>query len=705
MSRSLLFLIVVFVVVFTVGQAGPALARNPHQIPGPTGQIDTRSASGGRDGSPLPRRGAVLINGKLVSTDQFFVDEFDLETCQARHLHPQSGNSVTAFDGTVIIDPEPWGCGYGKIYEVIPYRVFVTDLLDEDFDGIPAIHDGDDHNPDINGNGVPDGADDTDGDGLTDAWEYWVSRTLIGVADSDGNGNDDSVDHTLSIWKHRFHAIPVLVNLYTGSCSSNEAFDAISKANIVLKQAGVRLQFIRHHDGVTLGDDGSGGGTANDGILTEEEFRKAAIYGRGELYSFYNFRKRGLKIIFAQLEPNGQYAAGASLLRVPVIAVAPNGRNAKEIGATIAHEFFHSATIDGHPEPGSAENTPGNVMIPWDEGRDIFVNSNDADKGLRNLTLTPTQLETVLGGGMPSLYGLPGTRRSPAVKRQYQRGSAVDDLGDSSGPGYLDLHTIDMASHTDDEDIHMLLKFGGLFPDTGDIDAVYRLRFDIDDDLTTGEVGVIPGIDRTITIFVERNAGTPGLVVGAELSAVDPPGGTLLAPVPQLLTVDRITDRTTIPNLPTAAIFELHMPKDLLGMTAANVPGSVESFESVSSLSADVVLVDYDRELWLNEPTLSIPVEFAERDELVPFSLSGMTPGDPYELFVDDTLVHSGTLDAFGEDAGDFIVPAAQPYDFSFLTAIDDTGLIAASAIVVADPVFSNGFESGDTGAWSSTSP
>lgn len=140
-------------------------------------------------------------------------------------------------------------------------------------------------------------------------------------------------------------------------------------------------------------------------------------------------------------------------------------------------------------------------------------------------------------------------------------------------------------------------------------------------------------------------------------------------------------------------------------MTAAKVPGSVESFESVSSFSADVVLVDYDRELWLNEPTLSVPVEFAERDELVPFSLTGMTPGDPYELLIDDTLVHSGTLDAFGDDAGDFIVPAAQPYEFSFLTAVDDTGMLAASAVVVVDPIFGDGFETGDTAAWSSTWP
>ncbi len=221
----------------------------------------------------------------------------------------------------------------------------------------------------------------------------------------------------------------------------------------------------------------------------------------------------------------------------------------------LSHEFFHSATIDGHPEPGDAAYYDGNVMKTWDDGRDVFVNSTDPNKGIENLTLSPSQLEIVLKDGIPNVYGLPGTRKSPAVKREYQRGSTVDDLGDSTGPGHLDIHTIDMASHTDDEDIHMLLKLGDLFPDTGEVDAVYRLRFDIDNDPLTGEIGVIPGIDRTITIFVERTAGTTGIVVGAELSAADPPGKTLLAPFPQLLTVERIAGRTTIPHLPTAAPF------------------------------------------------------------------------------------------------------------------------------------------------------
>lgn len=115
--------------------------------------------------------------------------------------------------------------------------------------------------------------------------------------------------------------------------------------------------------------------------------------------------------------------------------------------------------------------------------------------------------------------------------------------------------------------------------------------------------------------------------------------------------------------------------------------------------------MDYNRELWLNEPTLSVPVEFADRDELVPFSLTGLTPGDSNELLLDDTLVHSGTLDAFGDDSGDFTVPAAQPYDFCFLTAIDNAGLFAASAIVVADAVFKDGFETGDSSLWSATTP
>ncbi len=661
----------------------------------PNNFISGTSVDGKRGGGPgatLPRRGAVLIGGKLVPADQVRIAEKEADGCPTRHLHAAQGDSVTAFDGTSIADPDPFGCGYGKLQDFSPVQVFVLDIPDLDYDGIPDTIDDAPTDADADNDGTPDGAEDSDGDGLSDAFELWVSRTDRDVPDSNGNGNDDSVTFVLSKARSRHITIPVIINIYNESVTEERAREAVDKSNIVLKQARIRLQVTAVNLDATEGDDGSGGGTAADGNFTEQEFRKVAKAGRQELAG--SPQSRGLKIAFAhQLIMDGQATDGVSMRRVPVIAVTPTGGTADQIGSTIAHEFFHTSTVDGHPVDGSPEDTPGNIMTPSEDGRGEFIDSKDPDEGIENLVLTDSQMEFVWGDGIPTLYGIPGTKKSPAVKREYQRGSALDAVGEIAGSSYLDIHAVDIASHTDDEDIHILLVLADLFPDSGDVDGVYRLRFDTDDNTLTGEIAEIAGVDRTITIFVERNTQTNGLVIGAELYTVESGSSRLLTPTPQRRTVERIVNQGSIPNLDVVDLFELHVPRELLDLTAANVPASVSSFPGASSFSEDVVLVEFNRELWLTEPTLALPVEHVQRGDLVPFSLTDLTPGASYDLYLDSVLVHSGTLDASGDDAGHFTVPAEHPYGFCFVTAVDSAALLAASALLNPFVVFEDGFD------------
>jgi len=660
----------------------------------------------------VPRRGAVVISdgltfAVLVPAEEFRIAEKEVDGCPTRHLHARNGSSVTAFGGMVILDPDPFNCGYGNLKNLKPVQVFVLDIPDADLDGIPDTIDTMPNNPDSDGDGLPDGAEDSDGDGLSDAFELWVSRTDPKVKDSNGNGNDDSVTYVLEKVKYNHVTIPVIINIYDSSTTEKRAKAVVEKANIVLKKARVRLQVMQVNTGVTDGDDGSGDdGTAGDGEFNDKEFRKVVEFGRQELAA--SPHKRGLKIAFAKaITIKGQATPGVSMRRAPVIAVARGGRSDDVAGSTIAHEFFHTATIDGHPVDGTPEHTDGNAMQPLNQATLNFIDSSDPDKGIENVSLTDSQLELVHKDGIPNLYGKPGTRKSPAVKREYQRGSAVDAQGDLSGASYLDIHTIDIASHTDDEDVHMLLVLGDRFPDAGDVDAVYRLRFDIDDNALTGaSFPGINGVDREITIFVERNASTSSLVIGAELSVFDGGGNSLLVPTPELRTVEMIANDGTIPNLAIVDLFELYVPKDLLDLSAATVPGNVASHAGAFSTVEDLVLFEFDRELWLTDPTLSVPVERAVPGTLVPFSLTGLTIGASYDLYLDDTLVFGGTLDGLGSDAAAFTIPSGQPFDFHFLTAVDDAGLLAASALLVVDElIFEDGFEDGDSSQWSATVP
>ena len=79
---------------------------------------------------------------------------------------------------------------------VSTFRVFSG--LDTDADGVPddweAALGFSTSNPDSNGNGVPDGQEDFDGDGLRNAAEIFLTRTDPTRADSDGNGVSDALD-------------------------------------------------------------------------------------------------------------------------------------------------------------------------------------------------------------------------------------------------------------------------------------------------------------------------------------------------------------------------------------------------------------------------------------------------------------------------------------------------------------------------------
>ena len=252
-----------------------------------------------------------------------------------------------------------------------------------------------------------------------------------------------------------------------------------------------------------------------------------------------------------------------------------------------------------------------------------------------------------------------------------------------------------MSSEVGSDSIHVLLTLGGLFSDSGDVGATYFLLFDSDADPGTGvDVGGFPGIDKEIQIHVRGDDSIEpfkvfGLILDREAFTV-----SLLVPSPVLI-VGTEESGLDVPGVPLEHQFEVRIPKDALGLTAMDVPVGVLSVETQIHDTAALV---FNRDLFQETPTLTVPREVAAPGENVPFEVSGLTANTDFELSIDDEVVFSGTLDSTGGFAGSFVIPSQFTSGFHFLTAQDSTGLFSISAIEGSPPSARWLYALGDTG-------
>lgn len=137
---------------------------------------------------------------------------------------------------------------------------------------------------------------------------------------------------------------------------------------------------------------------------------------------------------------------------------------------------------------------------------------------------------------------------------------------------------------------------------------------------------------------------------------------------------------------PEATSVLFRIPKNLLSLSAVEVPVVVASgvIGSISDYNDDMIFdfaddLTFDSLRYLDDPTLTtfgdgVPTPGAP----YAFSISGLQPNDSFNLFLDEELILSDTLDEFGSYNGSFTFPAdLSPYEIHFLTAQDSTGEFA----------------------------
>jgi len=649
---------------------------------------------------------AVVISGHMVNGSEFIlVPPFE---CGSYHLHPATGSSVKAFDGTVIEDPDPGpappGCGYGTLLElfwiVIPHDLIPQDddhdFLSNDLEIMLGL---DPNNPDTDGDGIPDGSEDLDGDGLTNSQEVVLGLNLTNAFTTPGI--PDNLARFLSSTPKNMTKIPVIINILNNSgVDIDHIKDAIDVARDIHMRDKINPRMfviVRINDPAP--DPGGDDGVKDDGNLVytytgqtnESEELKAINDGIREVQDHLN--GTGMKFIFAKdigaANNTGMGAStspGYAYHKKPVIVVEQRA-TVNKTGATIAHEVGHTLTLSGlnHTHPtaidGDEENDgDANIMNPSNAGRDAEVMAN----GTKNLGWSPLQ-EAHIESHAPMVlnnWGHKGTMESPGQKAEQQRGNSADFLDDSIGPPFTDIVKLSMSSEVDDPFIHTIIDLGGLFPETGAFDVSYGIQFDTDDDLFTG-FGPFPGIDKEVMVRVLREGPSgPPSAVGI-ISDFNTFIDVVLLPYPQITLSEKVFDIIGETDIFNQQI-QLDIRKSDLGFTVSSVPGALTSRDLPDPFAFntefDSTPFIFDREFYLNTPTLTLFTQIAKPGDTIEYEIDGLTPNTSFDLSVDHAMVVSATTNSTGDYNGNFVFPNI-PEGFHFLTAQDAAAAFAFNGV------------------------
>ncbi len=478
--------------------------------------------------------------------------------------------------------------------------------------------------------------------------------------------------------------IPVIVNIYASSTTKDKAKEAIEEANKILKQAGVKLVVVE----VNNPPGGDNGDNDNNGEFTGKEGDKARTFGGKELKKLKN--QKGIKISFANKPSSLTNTPGISIHRNPTILVKDRGDKAKT-AETIAHEIGHVMTLgSGHKidkttkanKGGHAPNKPGN------NGKDNLMAPREYRTGTH---LTPDQIAEIrkqwyVHGkcaaqwkkafpAIPFEMGFGGQTDERmdqnSTKSQYQ------DQSQDSAQLIYDLGEIILTTLKDSSNIDAQLTVLGVLPENEEINATYALGFDTDANSATGiTYAEQEGIDKIVRIILK---GKKSLNTFSIIGEIEETISNIIIPLPQVPIIETENEflDSDEPSIAVATSLLFSIPKDLLVLSAPEIPIIVSAGND--ELIIDTTKFIFDLERWLDDPTLKTSGNgIPKPGQPYPFAITGLEPNSSFNLFLDDTLVFSGTLDTTGSIEGEFIFPSNfSNREIHFLTGQDNTGEFA----------------------------
>ena len=389
----------------------------------------------------------------------------------------------------------------------------------------------------------------------------------------------------------------------------------------------------------------------------------------------------------------------------------PNDPNVfnERMAETCKHEIGHMLTLcDGHqigPDPndpndkadegGHAPETPHDPNDPNAQANDPNGSGNFMAPSTwrHNSMMTEPQKDEMEKMAKKLARTVSQNKpEEPARKVKQQAGTTSDTSKDLNEPGlslpsiydlgliYLHgLHLTD-TSGGDICNIDAIIGVDGVLPKDQPVEAQYTLGFDIDANAKTGIThGNRNGIDRIVYVLAEGTISDGSFGLIATILNTISQTTQVLPETPSYEIEDRFPDMG-VEATPIASSFILRIPKSMLDFSAHCIPVVVTSGPG-GDMTYDTAGLFYDRFLWMEYPTMELFGDGVPTPgEEYPFTVSGLQPDSPYELKLEDRVVHTGTLNPNGSDSGSFIFPYDVPITRpNFLVAQDITGEFAFS--------------------------
>ena len=466
-------------------------------------------------------------------------------------------------------------------------------------------------------------------------------------------------------WKTSIQ-IPVVVNVYNKAINKTQIDNSIEEANKLLKQADMKIVRMKTNDPPGPGN----GDVGNDGEFAAAERKDMRTFGGKELKKFKN--EKGIKLSFGQKpkteKPNAVGVAKAPGGYPPASKGKPGDptiilkyTDAADTGNTIAHELGHVMGITGN----------------YDDPNRIMDAQGRGSKFSKGEIIQMKKFKFKFGKCASQWK-----RAFPATKDKVEFGATTDDRGDQAGgsvsPIY-DLHQVYLTSVAELANIDAEIDVTGILPTDQEIDATYSLGMDIDNNSGTGiTYAGYSGIERIVYVYATGRIDLGTFALDAEVENTISGTTDPLPEEPESVTANEIDDFEETSE-PLTTSFFLKIPKTLLDLSATEIPLVTTAGENSTIYdTADLV---FDLERWLKDATLTtFGTGTPTPGAYYPIEISGLKPNDPFNLYLDDTLVLSDTIDGTGSFSGGFVFSSSLPIEDSyFLTAQDSTGEFAYS--------------------------
>jgi hypothetical protein len=463
--------------------------------------------------------------------------------------------------------------------------------------------------------------------------------------------------------------IPVIINIYKNAgITEAQAKDAIKEANKIYSRlkVGITLVPVKTNNNVTDGD------AEEDGKVdwANREYDKWNEHGKKEIEKTDN--KKGIKLSFGLEPEKGKTNPGWAFHGQPMACV--KNRGTKELtGATIAHEVGHIMTLKDH-----VVDDRKNLMAPSEEGNGgAAFRETDPSK----LTLTQAQIDEIRKSRFTrGKCSTQFQQAYPAEKNPQQWAAKTDNSGDSTGAfAYSDLSSLTLSSLNDGtSSLEGVLTLQSKF--SGTVNNVYSLAINSDNAPSGFPYKGFTGVEYAVEVLVTGSGGSyvaNGLIRNLGTGSIIP---MMQQPLIDDSTMVGDTDDPSSVGVPMEQLL-FNVDKNLVGMSSIGAhfaPIGVIAEEGSSIVDTDST--EFNLQRWLDDPTLMTSGTGVPTPGMpYAFTIDNLNPNDTFNVFLNDSLVASGLLDAGGDGGGSFIWPMDVPVDANFLYAQDSTGEFAYS--------------------------